>query len=319
MPVPENPPAAPEGPKTGASPWVGSNGFPAHPDAPVGGGGPGFFSSGVLGLSGNDGSILAHPDSAVGSEHRLRQEDIDKLDQSGVALDTNVKVTETKVKRNAPPKTATGTTTNSLRNTGLEEVVITVVVLADGVLANNDDGAALSVTATNRDVVFCTMDMDKPTIKKGAEDVPDPEAKVTKITGKMKFRPTVTLQIQYGKNVKPEDPSAYGRGTTDADVKSLDTTLGFHESCHLADSVAYYKDVKNLPGMFTGKVGDKATDFQAKQQAWADAFTDYFIKDGTLSQGKTDNVGRTLDDGTQTTLDEYKKKHSGYKHGPMVS
>lgn len=307
MPIPENPVAAPEGPKTGASPWVGSTGFPAHPDSPTGGGGPGFFSSGVLGMSGNDASLLPHPDSSVGSEHRLRQEDIDKLDQGGVALDTNVKVTVTKVQRNAPPKTVTGTTTTTLRNTGLEEVVITVTVLADGVLAKNDNGAALFPETEDEDVVFCQAETDRPNIKKDGKEVPDPDAKVTKIVGKMKFKPTVKLQIQFGKKITPEDPSAYGRGTTAADVKNLDTTIGFHEACHLEDSRAYYKDTKNLPPAFTGKVGDKVSDFQIKQKTWADWFSDYFLRDGKASRTKTDETGTV-------TLTDYIAKNPGYEH-----
>ena len=315
MPIPEKNVELPQPPATGSSPWVGSNGLPANPNSPAGGGGPGFFSSGIAGMSGNDSNPIPHPDSPVGDGKTVGQWDVDRLHEGGVALDTNVKITENKRKVNPPPVTVAGTTINNLRNNSLEEIVVTVVVVADGVFKGNDDGAALNPTTSNTNIVYCEIEPDKAEVEQpdGSKKLPT-DAKVKKITGKMMFKPTVQLQIQYGKNVSATVPSAYGRGTTKEDWDAFDTSLGFHEAKHLDDARAFYKDIKHLPPVFAGKVGDTVTSFQAKQEAWAEWWTAYFKKDGDLSRAKTDDVGRTLDDGTVTDLATYKTKHPGYDH-----
>lgn len=56
---------------------------------------------------------------------------------------------------------------------------------------------------------------------------------------KFVWKMTIAIQTVY---VDPKDASrvsCYGRGTTDADVRNRNVTLGFHESCHRADFVTY--------------------------------------------------------------------------------
>jgi len=83
--------------KTTASPWVNSDGIVAHPDAPLGGGGPGHFSSAAE----NDSNPIPHPMSPAGRNLNLTRNDIMKLQEAGVALADaqSVKVT-TKVTLN---------------------------------------------------------------------------------------------------------------------------------------------------------------------------------------------------------------------------
>lgn len=305
MPLPENVVAAPVGPNTASNPWVGSNGMPANPNAPVGGGGPGFFDTGIAGLSGNDSSIIPHPGSPVGGEHRLRQSDIDKLNEGGVALDANVKITETKVVRNDPPATVPGTFAGAKRSSTTDEIAVTVVVEADGTDSKRPDNAYIEMKRTNDFAVVPEFDVDVDKVNDKGEVTQKGTGKVT-LKGKVQYKPTVTLKIYYGTNVTAKSASAYGRGTTDEDIKKLDTTLGFHEACHLADSKAYFANVSKLPKSFPALTFKSEADLKAAVAAYEQSFDPFFDNDRVESKAKTDEVGSTLTD--------YIAKHSGYEH-----
>jgi len=74
------------------SPWVNGNGIVAHPKAPVGGGGNGYFCSpSSLGCPGNDSSPIPHPLSPVGRNLNPSDTDIMKLAAAGIPLDTSQK------------------------------------------------------------------------------------------------------------------------------------------------------------------------------------------------------------------------------------
>src|SRR5207249_4387630 len=62
---------------------------------------------------------------------------------------------------------------------------------------------------------------------------------IASLEGKFEVKGAITIQTAYGPGAKPNDTSGYGRGTTDADLANGDVTLGFHESCHRADFLAY--------------------------------------------------------------------------------
>lgn len=77
---------------------------------------------------------------------------------------------------------------------------------------------------------------------------------------------TVTIQTKFGTG-KPDDDSAYGRGTTPGDIAAGNVTLGFHESCHRKDMISYLTNTP-LPA-FTGKpkmTTDEANAAVAKYQ-----------------------------------------------------
>lgn len=81
------------------SPWVSSSGTPAHPYAPLGGGGPGDFKApGALGSEGNDSGLLPHPLAPVARNEALSELDIQALQKAGIANGTPLQT--------APKKTA---------------------------------------------------------------------------------------------------------------------------------------------------------------------------------------------------------------------
>jgi hypothetical protein len=55
---------------------------------------------------------------------------------------------------------------------------------------------------------------------------------------KFVWKGTLTIQTTYPTGAKAKDPSVYGRGTGD-DEATGHTSLGFHESCHRQDFLAY--------------------------------------------------------------------------------
>ncbi|MGY8770897.1 MAG: hypothetical protein ACKVH8_21000 [Pirellulales bacterium] len=63
--------------------------------------------------------------------------------------------------------------------------------------------------------------------------------RVTKYQNKVQWK--LILQTAYGKGKSPKTPSGYGRGTTEADLKSDNVLLGFHEYCHRQDYIEYVK------------------------------------------------------------------------------
>lgn len=170
-----------------------------------------------------------------------------------------------KVKKppNAPPVTQPGT----IKINGID-----VTIKADG-----SDG---SVVEANTDIKF-----DKgyiPGYKFDANKI------VTELTGPV---PTLsaTIETLYASNVKPTDPSAYGRGTTPEDQSSGNTTIGFHESCHRQDFQDFIKN--NTPPKFEGKVGMTKQQYEEAKQKYPKAVDAYLAKALKYSKDKTDEVG----------------------------
>lgn len=297
----------PTGPRGGSSPWVNSNGIPAHPDSPIGGGGQGYFTAGggTLGLSGNDAEALPHPLSPLGRNRVVDQADINRLHESGVALDTNVKVTGGPPPPNPPPATATGTFNGAKRSTAFEEIEIKIEVLAD-VLNSSEvaaNGAGLKVGWKGADIQLPQVLTDakgKVTAYAGPNDQPDP-------AGKMRYQRTVTLQIHYGAGTARDAYSAYGRGTTEADKTAKNTSIGFHENCHLEAALAYFKDSARLPAAFTGRIGQSGTLFVKAQETWVAGFDTYLSAEKAASEATVDEVGNP-------TLSTYRKTNPGHVH-----
>lgn len=117
------------------------------------------------------------------------------------------------------------------------------------------------------------------------------EDAVHAIERKFTWRGTLTIQTRYGAGANARSLACYGRGTTTADVQNRDITLGFHESCHQSDYVAYLR-ANPLPeppeielGMTREAAEEAVHEFSKAldryQQAMADA-----------SRMSTDEVGR---------------------------
>lgn len=297
----------PQKPHNATSPWVNSEGFPAHPQSPVGGGGPGFFTvgSGVLGLDDHAAGSIPHPLSPLGRQHALQQDDVNALHASGVPLDSGVKVTGGPSPPNAPPVTQARSEVGAKRTTATDEVEVTIKILADQLNSSvtSRDSAGLQVGWTGSEPASPEIAIDaggKALHYLGADGKKDP-------AGKMRYKRTVTLQIHYGADVKPTDYSAYGRGTTDADKAANNTSIGFHESCHLEAAIAYFKDVNKLPKAFSGRFGQSGKAFVEAQQAWLESFDTYVSSEKAASEQSVDEVG-------QTKLSDYVKKHPGHVH-----
>jgi hypothetical protein len=235
---------------------VGWRGRVAHPKAPEGGPGPGFFRS-AFPVGGIDDVPVPDPSSPSRTEEAEQQ-------QAPRAAN--------------PPPTTRERSLGSLKRVqnSVADVEIECKILADG-SGGPANGAhtGFNVPGTSSPG-YATHD-----------------GKVTKINGKFTWKGELSIQTLYGTGAAPSSLSCYGRGTTSADVQSRDITLGFHESCHRGDFVAYL-GANPLPDPPALSVGMSAHDFDAAVKKFAaelKAYRDAMEKD---SHSKTDEVGRRL-------------------------
>ena len=112
---------------------------------------------------------------------------------------------------------------------------------------------------------------------------------ITKLHGVLQIKRNVRIQTTYGPKAKPEDVSAYGRGTTMEDEKAGNTSLGFHEACHREDFIDYLK-TKTLP-TFKGRVGMSEQQYLHAQNQFSNAINNYFQEMDKYSYQRTDEVG----------------------------
>lgn len=132
------------------------------------------------------------------------------------------------------------------------------------------------------------------------------------------WKGTITIQTTFPANLKPTDTSAYGRGTGD-DLKTGNVTLGFHESCHRNDYMAYISKSDELattgsctpytlpeasPGVtiqwtiakfprFRGEVGQTAAVFKAAMASFDREFVKWNHDIAKFSAHCTDEFGHT--------------------------
>ena len=129
----------------------------------------------------------------------------------------------------------------------------------------------------------------------------DAHRRVTAINGAMPVTPGVEIQTSYAASGSQAgaDPltatSAYGRGTTTADVAAGNTSLRFHEGSHGADYLSYLASHPYRP--FRGAVGMTVAAWNAESQAFLAAHHAWAAGAGAFSVHNTDCVGaRTIDD-----------------------
>jgi hypothetical protein len=239
--------------------WTGWAQLVAHPSAPLGAGGPGNFSSPVP-LNADAGSDLPSP-----------------WQPGPLGIDPPAIPTDTPTPANAPPAT-------NPRSLGVVKQVqnefadykIEAEIVADG---------SGGVT-TGANTSFTRVASNSPTY----EAV---NGKITKFSGKFTFKGTITIQTKYASDSNPSTLSCYGRGTTDADVKNRDITLGFHESCHRADYQAFLA-ANALPDPPAMSIGMNASDYDKAAAAFSAAITKYYKDMEADSIKNTDEVGFTL-------------------------
>ncbi len=120
--------------------------------------------------------------------------------------------------------------------------------------------------------------------------VVDDDGKITRFSGKLRFKGKVSIQTRYASDAKATDLSCYGRGTTIGDRRSGDITLGFHESCHQADFASYLKN-HPLPNPPQISIGMLASDYDAQLAAFLTAVESYWNDMEQTSHRRTDEVG----------------------------
>jgi len=269
----------------GPSPWRSREGEVVHPDAPAGSGGLGRFrAAGSLGTDGNATDDVRHP-RAPSLRHDALSDD-----ERAEALNGGVKVTEPL--RNAPPATKAETFDLPASKDKRIEIQVKCNVVADGKKPNpaGDAGAQtrLDGSAVKGVAPQYMLPADAP------KDPPDTQ-KIAGVPGKIVVTGTVTIQVQYGDEAKPTDGAAWGRGTTTEDVQNRDTTVGFHESCHLADYKKYLKDnpITVPVTIFSAKtIGEWTTAAENLDPA----INEYFKACAEASRTKTDEVGTKMTD-----------------------
>jgi hypothetical protein len=239
------------------SEWLGWTGRVAHPDSPLGGGGPGFFSRlPIMGRSAFEvpsaRPLGSHDDIPVGAEPTSPARE--------------------------PPIVSSERPLGKLLSVQSEFVDIEL----DAMLLADSGGGTKTTETLPRFPVPAAPGYGR-----------DKEGKITSFTGKLIWRGTITIQTLYAAGAKPKDGSCYGRGTTDADVASRDITLGFHESRHRQDYIDYLR-THPLPKPPSLVLGMKASDYEVTRKAFIDAVSAYQRDMKQVSVQNTDEVGHRL-------------------------
>lgn len=230
--------------------WL-SAGHVAHPDAPSGGGGPGLFRLPGAVTTGGGPSMLPHPDSPAAGDL-----DPQRLDAAQGEQDK-------KVKRQPPPEVK-DESTQSIQG-------MTVILYPD---AHGIAGAGSATTQLDESEGGARYDFDKGT------------GKVT-VVHEQPWK--VEIQTRYGSG-SPDDDAAYGRGTTDEDKAAGKVTLGFHESCHREDILAYLQ--QHAPPVLPGLVDKTKAQADAAIASYKADSKAYFQAARKHSETVTDEVGK---------------------------
>lgn len=222
-----------------------------HPDAPAGGGGAGTFRlPGSMGTGGGP-TLLPHPDAPAAGTLDPQQ-----LDAAQGEVKKKVARQKAPVVKDESTQTIQG---------------ITVVIYPD---AHGIAGVGSALTQLDESEGGASYDFDKGT------------GKVTAV------RPTpwkAEIQTRYGTG-DPDDDAAYGRGTTDEDVAAGQVTLGFHESCHRADILAYLQ--QNTPPVLPDLMDKTKVQADAAIATFKSESKTYFKAARTHSEAVTDETGK---------------------------
>lgn len=213
--------------------WIGHDAQVAHPSAPLGGGGPGYFRrAGPMNHDAHD-ELLPHTESPAAP--LLTPGD----------LAPAIELQNASVKAQPAPVVTQASTTTVGR--------LDIVVDVDGSGGTRPVGAVTTPVLSHSGSVRKAISPDGKTIVRAINE--------------KKFK--VVIQTIYHQG-KPGDGSKYGRGKAPADQAMGNVTLGFHESCHRADLVNFFSNVaqpelkvrENMP------VADFDLAFKAYMAAW---------------------------------------------------
>ncbi len=103
---------------------------------------------------------------------------------------------------------------------------------------------------------------------------------------------TLYIKTFYGTSASSSDTSAYGRGTTAADIAAGNTTLGFHEGSHGQDYQDYI--AQNPLPAFTLAVPATMRQYNAAMRTFNSELATYNADMGTHSETHTDMVGTPM-------------------------
>lgn len=178
----------------------------------------------------------------------------------------------------APPSNSTNRSLGELksRKNDLMDVQISGEVLPDRFV----DGTALNGT---------TSFQQSPAFSSPAYRA-DETGKITGFLGKFTWKGTVSIRTTYGARSAPKSLSNYGRGTTKADVKSRNVTLGFHETCHRQDYETYLEE-HPLPDPPKLRVGMTVNEYKREVSRFDQALKAYWAGMEAYSEAHTDEVG----------------------------
>lgn len=249
--------------------WVGWSGIVAHPDSPLGSGGPGGFSP----------RFPLNADSASDLPSSMQPGPL-----GAVPLDAPAAAPK------PAPKPANPAPTTTVESLGVQKEVQSDLV---------DYKIEAEVVADGTGGVTTGADTSFTKIASTAPEYDADGGKITKFKGKFTFKGTIRIETKYAADSNANSLSCYGRGTTDTDVANRDISLGFHESCHRADYKAYLSANK-LPDPPAMSIGMKATDYDKAAAAFSASLTKYWADMTADSIKKTDDVGFTLKKSNQT-------------------
>jgi hypothetical protein len=238
--------------------WVGWAGDIAHPQSPLGAGGPGRFRP-------------------VPEDEAPEQPNAPSPFEP-VPLGTGSKPPAAKAPNPPPSTTPQNLGVLKAKQSDLLDVNVDAEIVADG----SGGPAGGAETKFSGGSAFSS-----PGYKR------DGHHKIVSFDGKLEWKGTVKIQTSYASNARPRDVSCYGRGTTAADVAAGNITLGFHESCHRADYVAYLKS-NPLPDPPALAIGMTEGDYKAAFATFKKALADYFKDLEQQSKTNTDEVGFKL-------------------------
>lgn len=248
-------------PENIGSAWQTVDGEFINPNAPAGGGGAGRFRA--AGSTGTDEPLspdLPAPDAPV-ARYLVTPDPLTA--GNGVV--------------NPPPVTKPQTIILKQLKDADNDIDVQLEVLADG-----ESSAIKGESAeTEADYKGLKIEFPQAFAVKGV---------VQKFTSPFVMKGHITVHTRYRPGSKSTDRSQYGRGRTAPDEAAGNVTVGFHESCHLADHLDYIP--KHALPEFKRRVGMTKTEYQ---QAVAQFTTDYqqYIKDDHDNSVRlTDEVGK---------------------------
>jgi hypothetical protein len=239
-------------------------------------GAPTALHSRATGVRRRDPALARHTDAVDASRH-LAPSRVLRRDDGGAAADAEEEK-EPELRTSTPRITGSKLRADGAQQlrVGAVDVLIKPDVAADADTEVGETKQQIEVTPKKFDVSY-TLD--------AAGRIKTFEAPEQKVS--------MSIQTHYGEDVDPSAPSAYGRGTTAADIAAGTTSLQFHEGQHGLDYVQYLRD-HPFP-TFRGRKGMTVKAFGETVDAYLKAIEDYGAAMDTAVLQSGDCVGISID------------------------